>query len=506
MSLRFSATIGTILSVITTSVSVASSWNPTLLVNTEAFQVIDEGDGSSDVSVQFGDTLNETITFERGADQFNFSDDIYVAGDITTSGTFSGNNLVVSGLPNCDLLITSASGSISCGSTQTGGNIATIQVRRDTNFTMAATSTYYDIPFNNTDTESDVEVIEHNSITTERVDLKTDGYYLVSYHVNANDGSVTHQLNARVRVNNTTTLTGSLTIGRNYQNEYSPNVSTNVAYLRDGDYITLQVARTTANTVINETVLTVTKLDGIKGQKGDKGDPGDLTYTSAENIFVNQGGDTMTGSLTLTNNANVTTAGNITLNSDNEAADAVLTFGNDALAETLRFSDTSNAFEFSDDLIASGDIFAQTDRFVPQIIHFNTTQALITGAGWQTIDSFTLPGGTLGTNNAVRIVVWVDRTTGGGGGSFRIVYGGQTLASMGNNNNDPARIEFILKGNGTTATQRALLDHSNSGNTGTADGSSTVNSTIDQTVSIQLNLQNSTDIFTRESIVAEVLK
>lgn len=500
------AYIASLLCVSVVTSGLASSWSPTLLVNTEAFQIIDEGDGSSDVSVQFGDTLNETITFERGSDHFNFSDDIFVAGDVTTTGTYSGNGLTLSNVPNCDLLVTDTSGTFACGSTETGGHLATIQIRRDTDFTMAATNTYYDVTFNNTDVESEPGVLEHNNTNTERIDIKNDGYYLISYHVNANNALVTHQLNARVRINNTTTLLGSFTVGRNYQNEYSPNVSTNVVYLQDGDFVTLQVSRTTANTVINETVLTVTKLTGIQGEKGDKGDPGNLDTSAAEDVFVNQGGDTMTGNLLLSNNAEVQAGGNITLNSDNGATDAILTFGNDALAETLRFSDTSNAFEFSDDLIIAGDAYAQTNRFLPQIIHMNNTQSGITGAGWQTIDSFTLPGGTLGTGNAVRIVVWTNQITGGGGASYRIVYGGQTLASMGNNTNNPARIEYILKGNGATNAQRALLDHSNSGNTGTAEGSSTVDSTTNQTVSLQMDLQTDSDVINRESVVAEVLK
>ena len=34
-----------------------SDWDPTLLVNTESFQIIDEGDGTTPVEIRFGDTL-----------------------------------------------------------------------------------------------------------------------------------------------------------------------------------------------------------------------------------------------------------------------------------------------------------------------------------------------------------------------------------------------------------------------------------------------------------------
>lgn len=266
---------------------VQASWSPTLLVNTESLQIIDEGDSSTDVVIQFGDILAKSLTYNRTRTSFTFDDDIEVTGNVTVTGTLSGNSVVASNIPDCDQLITNAAGKLNCGTlvSLTGANLATIQVRRDTDFTMAATDTFYDIPFNSTDTESNIAVIEHNATNTERIDIKETGYYLISYHVNANDAVVTHQLDVRVRVNNTTTLTGSLTIGRNYQNEYSPNVSTNVAYLSVNDYVTLQVSRSTANTVIHETVLTMTKLNGIRGEKGEKGNDGDLT-TAAANAFM----------------------------------------------------------------------------------------------------------------------------------------------------------------------------------------------------------------------------
>ncbi|TSC57818.1 MAG: hypothetical protein Greene041662_879 [Candidatus Peregrinibacteria bacterium Greene0416_62] len=71
----------------------ASSWNPGLLVNTETFQIIDDTDTASDLYVRFGDALNKRLTFERTLDRFNFNDDVYISGNITTSGTASGKIL-----------------------------------------------------------------------------------------------------------------------------------------------------------------------------------------------------------------------------------------------------------------------------------------------------------------------------------------------------------------------------------------------------------------------------
>jgi len=66
--------------------------------------------------------------------------------------------------------------------------------------------------------------------------------------------------------------------------------------------------------------------------------------------LVVEGAATVSGSI-LTNT-------NITLNGDNGAADAVLTFGNDAGAQTLKFNDVTNRFEFSDDVHATGALTA----------------------------------------------------------------------------------------------------------------------------------------------------
>lgn len=83
----------------------ASSWNPTLLVNTESFQVIDEGDGTTNVELRFGGTLDERLLFNRTKGMFQFTDDLSV------QGTISGSTLRIDG--NADFWGTlAASGTI----------------------------------------------------------------------------------------------------------------------------------------------------------------------------------------------------------------------------------------------------------------------------------------------------------------------------------------------------------------------------------------------------------
>lgn len=84
---------------------------------------------------------------------------------------------------------------------------------------------------------------------------------------------------------------------------------------------------------------------------------GNLTATGSLNVSgatVLDGATTINSTLDTT--GAITTDENLTINEDNGAADAVLTFGNDAGAETLKFSDTTNQFEFSDDVSVTGNM------------------------------------------------------------------------------------------------------------------------------------------------------
>lgn len=105
----------------------ASSWSPTLLVNTEAFQVIDDSDAAANLALRFGATVNEEIRWDRGAGRFNITDDVYVEGGLeTTGGITAGTTFQGAGLADCDnamvsKLLWSDTGSFSCGTDQSGG-------------------------------------------------------------------------------------------------------------------------------------------------------------------------------------------------------------------------------------------------------------------------------------------------------------------------------------------------------------------------------------------------
>ncbi len=83
-SLLINLTISLLLS--PRSADAASSWNPTILANTEAFQTIDDSDVSANVQLIFGESLGESLTFDRTMSRFDFSDDLHIQGNLTGSG------------------------------------------------------------------------------------------------------------------------------------------------------------------------------------------------------------------------------------------------------------------------------------------------------------------------------------------------------------------------------------------------------------------------------------
>ncbi|MDP7454627.1 MAG: helix-turn-helix domain-containing protein, partial [Candidatus Peribacteraceae bacterium] len=86
--------IGILAFALPTLASAASSWNPTLLVNTEAFQQIDDDDTASDVYLEFGDTLQERLMFKRNESVFATSQGLRVGGVLTATGAIASSGSI----------------------------------------------------------------------------------------------------------------------------------------------------------------------------------------------------------------------------------------------------------------------------------------------------------------------------------------------------------------------------------------------------------------------------
>ncbi len=124
--------------------SAASSWGPTLLVNTEAFQVIDDRNSASNLALKFGQTLNKNLTYDRTTGVFRFDDDLWVPGTVSGSvlrattlitssgsvhieGTLTGATIAGFGLTDCDADTQSlgwdpSAGKFTCGDDDSGGS------------------------------------------------------------------------------------------------------------------------------------------------------------------------------------------------------------------------------------------------------------------------------------------------------------------------------------------------------------------------------------------------
>lgn len=87
-------------------VAQSSSWDPTLLVNTESFVEIDEGDGTTDVELYFGTT--ERLYYDRSEDSFVFTKGLNVTGTVT------GSSLAGTDLAGCTNVTSDATGKLIC--------------------------------------------------------------------------------------------------------------------------------------------------------------------------------------------------------------------------------------------------------------------------------------------------------------------------------------------------------------------------------------------------------
>ncbi len=107
----------------------ASTFNPTVLVNTESFQTIDEGDGSTSIGVRFGQTLNESLLYNQAAARFQLSRGLVVGGDLTSTGalfvhgTMSGSALRLSRLATSGAVVYSSGSALRNTARGASGNL-----------------------------------------------------------------------------------------------------------------------------------------------------------------------------------------------------------------------------------------------------------------------------------------------------------------------------------------------------------------------------------------------
>lgn len=99
----------------------------TLFVNTESFETIDSGNGTTNVELRFGPN-SETIDWNPTQNSFTISDDVRVQGILSGVTLYATKSFSGAGLSDCDtgatskLLWDATTGRFSCGTDQTGGS------------------------------------------------------------------------------------------------------------------------------------------------------------------------------------------------------------------------------------------------------------------------------------------------------------------------------------------------------------------------------------------------
>lgn len=139
------------------------------------------------------------------------------------------------------------------------------------------------------------------------------------------------------------------------------------------------------------------------------------------------------------------------------------------------------------------------------LIYLDTSTSSTNATNFTTVKSFTLPGGILKQQNAIKIVCYKRRSSSTGSVQIQLVYGGQTFFTTGNLSNEVGRVEMIVFATGSESAQRAYIDDANTGNSGQKTGVTNVGSSQDQLVEIKLKCNNTSSNFSLDFLSVEAL-
>ncbi len=129
-----------------------------------------------------------------------------------------------------------------------------------------------------------------------------------------------------------------------------------------------------------------------------------------------------------------------------------------------------------------------------EVINIQRPGTTITGAGFRAVGSFTLTGGLLSTGNVLLVTAQIGRVSGTGNYNARISYGGSVVATQVSGIQQRLISWFYLYANGATNAQRGVTSQWGAGNT-EGSGGVAVDSTVNQTVLIEMDLSTDGDQF-----------
>lgn len=259
-----------------------------ILINTEAFQAIDDTDVASDLQIRFGTSLGKSITFERASGRFSLDDDVYVTGNMQAQGGLSGKTLRItgSGVGTAPLIFTDS------GNGRVGVGTDTPKATFNVMGTMSG----------------------RRLNLTSRVPTQTGALY-VNQKANATGATIRSRSTLATPVLVLDSLSNSATaphllFGQNKVFDTNLFREAAMTLATSGNFHVL-------GTLSGATVGGFGLVDCIGSsdkllwdsstkqfscgtdQAGGSSGGGGLGYPAAEGMFVNQGGDTMTGALTI---------------------------------------------------------------------------------------------------------------------------------------------------------------------------------------------------------------
>lgn len=375
----------------------ASSWNPTLLVNTESFQTVDEGDGTTSIEIRFGQSLNEKIFYDRTNSRFVFSRSLKVNGTLTTTGAAIIGVGATSATPDAgvtlEVLGTASGMNLFIGKSMTGTHIYAAQTFAGAGLT-SCTGANNKLTWNaatkqfacETDQQGTGSLFSTGSLTTafDNRYVNVSGDTMTgSLKVRANLSGSSLTVDGNAAVYGAVAASGSVTTKADINlNSDNGNVDAIVTFGNDGGAETIRFNNTSNNFALSDDIDVTGNVDATGTVSGDGNFTINEDQTAADTVLT-FGSDTLnetltfmntedrfqfsddvfvtgniSGSGTLTVDGNAATKANLTINSDNGGADAILTFGNDGGAETFRFNDTTNNFTVSDDIDVTGGVRA----------------------------------------------------------------------------------------------------------------------------------------------------
>jgi hypothetical protein len=143
----------------------------------------------------------------------------------------------------------------------------------------------------------------------------------------------------------------------------------------------------------------------------------------------------------------------------------------------------------------------------PRIIYQARPGTTASGASWQTLASFTVPGGSLGTGGSLEVKWFGRKTDGSDNVSFRFSYGGTVVATLTNTGmvlNASGRIDMELWGDGSITAQRGHIFRVVA--TQSVGGTAAVNSAVDQTLLIEADFTTDSDDIITDQVRATLYR